>query len=189
LKLASICSALFGREGIQLVVVGGSAIEFYTEGAYVSGDVDLCVMEARRALTIRLRQEVMGQLGAKGGPRSWEVAGAYVDVLGPFESEARTPARTLAGPFGPIRVAPAEELLVERVLVSRYPQEFPPAMACAKKLAVAGLETQVEIDWNEARRLAQTTSYNNWSDVKALIDEQAQALKIRSPYDSNERAD
>jgi hypothetical protein len=26
----------------DLVVVGGSAIEIYTEGAYVSGDVDIC---------------------------------------------------------------------------------------------------------------------------------------------------
>ena len=36
-KLASLCSALFREQGIELVVVGGSAIEFYTEGAYTSG--------------------------------------------------------------------------------------------------------------------------------------------------------
>jgi len=36
LKLASLCSEVFRERGIELVVVGGSAIEFYTEGAYTS---------------------------------------------------------------------------------------------------------------------------------------------------------
>src|SRR5437899_2986315 len=62
LKLASLVSAVFRERGIELVVVGGSAIEFYTEGAYVSGDVDLCVERSSTSLTIRLRQELMGQL-------------------------------------------------------------------------------------------------------------------------------
>ena len=41
LKLASICSALWRERGVELVVVGGSAIELLTDGAYVSGDLDL----------------------------------------------------------------------------------------------------------------------------------------------------
>lgn len=32
-KLASLVSSLFRQRGIELVVVGGSAIEFYTDGA------------------------------------------------------------------------------------------------------------------------------------------------------------
>ncbi|MCX6925372.1 MAG: hypothetical protein NT154_19510, partial [Verrucomicrobia bacterium] len=43
-KLASLCSALFRERGIELVVVGGSAIELLTEGAYTSGDLDLCYL-------------------------------------------------------------------------------------------------------------------------------------------------
>src|SRR5688572_17721736 len=80
LKLASICSAVFRERGIELVVVGGSAIEFYTEGAYTSGDVDFCIVSAKETLTIRLRQELMGQLKGQGGPRSWRVAGGFIDV-------------------------------------------------------------------------------------------------------------
>src|SRR5437870_3140527 len=71
-QLASLCSALFRERGIELVVVGGSAIEFYTEGAYASGDLDFCTVDAARPIPLRLRQEIMGQLGSKGGPRSWE---------------------------------------------------------------------------------------------------------------------
>src|SRR5438034_6603851 len=91
LKLASLVSAVFRERGIELVIVGGSAIEFYTEGAYVSGDVDLCVLTPAKPIPLRLRQEIMGELGGQGGPRSWEVAGLFVDLLGVVEKEARTP--------------------------------------------------------------------------------------------------
>ena len=68
LKMASLVSTSFRERGIELVVVGGSAIEFYTEGAYVSGDLDLCLVSPSR-VDIRTRQEVMGRIGATGGPR------------------------------------------------------------------------------------------------------------------------
>ena len=51
------------------MVVGGSAIEFLTEGAYASGDLDMC-HTTTLTLPIRERQEVMGLLRAEGGPRN-----------------------------------------------------------------------------------------------------------------------
>lgn len=186
LMLASLVSAVFRERGIELVVVGGSAIEFYTEGAYVSGDLDMCVASSSTALTVRLRQEIMAQLGAAGGPRSWQVAGAFLDVLATFENTAHTPVRVLRGPFGDIHVSPVEELLVERILVSMYPQDYPPARECAMKLLAAMLQGEVETDWNEVRRLARSRAYDNWNEVRQLIHEQAQALQVRSPCDSDE---
>ncbi len=186
LKLASLVSTVFRERGIELVVVGGSAIEFYTEGAYVSGDVDLCFTSLPAPLTVRQRQEIMAQLGGRGGPRSWEVAGDYVDVLGSFENLARTPLRKLQGPYGEIRISPVEELIVERILVARYPQDFPPARECAKKLLAAALREEIETDWREVKRLAQSSAYQNWKDVEALVYEQAKALQVRSPYDSDD---
>jgi hypothetical protein len=135
-----------------------------------------------------MRQELMGRLDAEGGPRSWQVAGAYVDVLGAFENAARTPVRKVAGPFGHVALSPLEELIVERVLVSEYPQDYPPALDCAKKVLAAALQDEVEVDWGEVKRLAQTSAYGNWPNVKAVTDEQAEALQVRSPYDSDERA-
>src|SRR4051812_7175502 len=101
LKLASLCSAVWRERGVQLVVVGGSAIELLTEGAYTSGDLDIC-SESAVTLPLRERQELMGLFGAKGGPRSWFVAGMYLDLLGPVESFARTPFRRIEAPFGPV---------------------------------------------------------------------------------------
>src|SRR5262249_13021361 len=110
-KLASLCSAAFRERGIELVVVGGSAIEFYTEGAYTSGDIDLCVLKPERPVPLRLRQEILGELGAQGGPRSWEVAGLFVDLLGVVEKDGRAPVRQLQAPFGVVNLLDPEELL------------------------------------------------------------------------------
>jgi hypothetical protein len=181
-KLASLCSTLFRERGVELVVVGGSAIELLTEGAYASGDVDLCRLTPA-VLSLRERQEIMGQLGAQGGPRSWQVAGAFVDLLGSLESLARTPLRNLQGPYGVIQIVQPEELLVERVLVAIYPQAHPPARECAKMLAAVALKGQLEIDWKEVRRLAGRPEYRILAECKALVRETANELKLKSPLD------
>ena len=183
-KLASLCSALFRERGVELVVVGGSAIELLTEGAYTSGDVDLCRLTPA-SLPLRERQEIMGQLGAQGGPRSWQVAGAFVDLLGPLESLARTPLRKLQGPYGVVQIVQPEELLVERVLVAIYPQAYPPARQCAKMLAAVALKGQLGMDWQEVRRLAARPEYRILPQCKALVREAANELELKSPLDSN----
>ncbi len=102
-----------------------------------------------------------------------------------FRKTARAPVRVLRGSFGGIRVSPVEELLVERILVSMYPQDYPPARECAMKLLAAMLQGEVETDWTEVRRLAQSRAYDNWNEARQLIHEQAQALQVRSPCDSD----
>jgi len=54
-------------------------IEILTEGAYASGDLDMC--HANKAtLSVDERKEIMGLLDAKGDPRNWQVAGMYLDL-------------------------------------------------------------------------------------------------------------
>jgi len=183
-KLASLCCALFRERGVELVVVGGSAIELLTEGAYASGDVDLCRLTPA-PLPLRERQRIMGRLGAQGGPRSWQVAGAFVDLLGPLESLARTPLRKLQGPYGLVQIIQPEELLVERVLVATYPQAHPPARQCAKMLAAVALKGQLGMDWQEVRRLARRPEYRNLAECRIVVREAANELKLKSPLDSN----
>jgi hypothetical protein len=181
--MASLCSALWAERGVELVVVGGSAIEILTEGAYASGDLDLCHTSA--SLPIRERQEVMGLLGAKGGPRNWQVAGMFVDMLGFAESFARTPYRRVQAPYGEVLVMKPEDLLVERVLVSAYPGENLAARDCARELAVVALTGAANMDWNEVLRIANLPEYRNVNECKTLVNEVAHELKIKSPFDSH----
>lgn len=183
-KLASLCSALWAERGVELVVVGGSAIEILTEGAYASGDLDMC-HATKATLPVRERQEVMGLLGAKGGPRNWQVAGMYLDLLGPAESFARTPYRRVEAPYGSFLVLQPEDLLVERVLVSFYPERNPAARECAKKFIAVILTGGIAVDWNEVRRLANLPEDRNLSECVKLVNETADELKIKSPLHSD----
>lgn len=180
LKMASLCSALWAEHGVELVVVGGSAIEILTDGAYASGDLDMCHTN-KATLPIRERQEVMAQLEATGGPRNWQVAGMYVDVLGPVESFARTPFRRVQGPFGEVLVMKPEDLLVERVLVSVYPAENPAARECAKKLSATILDGMLPVNWDEVRRLANLPEYRNLAECEKLVKEVANELNVKTP--------
>lgn len=184
MKLASLCSAVFRERGIELVVVGGSAIEFLTEGAYTSGDIDFCLVSPA-SIPLRQRQEIMGELGAAGGPRSWEVAGLFVDLLGSYESAARTGVRKIRGPFGEISLAQPEELLVERILVSVYPQPYPAARDAARKLASVALGGGMEMNWQEVRRIANLPEYRILSECEKLIGEVANEVSVKNPFDSD----
>jgi hypothetical protein len=179
-KLASLVSALWAERGVELVVVGGSAIELLTEGAYASGDLDMCHAN-KASLSVSDRHEVMAFLEAKGGPRNWQVAGMYLDLLGPAESFSHTPFRRIEAPYGDFLVMKPEDLFVERVLMSSYLGESQTALKCAKILTAVALRQEIEINWDEVRRLANRPEYRNLSECVKLVNEVADELKIKSP--------
>ena len=176
LKLAGLISRVFREAGWELVVVGGSAVEFYTEGAYMSGDIDMC----RRNLApipLRTAQNLISRLGGTGGPRSWKVAGLYIDLLGLLENEAITPCRTIETPCGTISIAPVELILVERILMAFYPGPDPEARNIAKKIMAACLQKTTPIDWNEVERLAACPSFDVLKETNQLRKEVIDELK------------
>src|SRR5882724_10138723 len=179
-KLASLCISLWAERGVELVVVGGSAIEILTEGAYASGDLDMC-HATKASLSVAERKEIMGLLNAKGGPRNWQVAGMYLDLLGPVESFARTPFRRVEAPYGSILVMKPEDLLVERVLMTFYLGESQMARDCAKKFISVILTGGIAVNWDEVRRLANLPEYRNLPQCVKLVKEVADELKIKNP--------
>jgi hypothetical protein len=94
--------------------------------------------------------------------------------------------RRVTGPYGVIQLIQPEELLAERVLVSVYPQPYPPARDCARKLAAVALAGAVEFDWSELRQLAKRQEYRILDECKALVREVADELNLQSPLDSDE---
>ena len=149
------------------MVVGGSAIECYTEGAYMSGDIDFCRRRIE-PIPLRLAQDLMGRLGATGGPRSWKVGGLFVDLLGLLENESVSPASELQTPYGPVSIMPAELQLVERVLSATYPAKDTGMYDTAMKIMAVGLAGEAPFDWDEVCRLAALPSFRVLDEVKSL---------------------
>ena len=165
LKLSGLITTLFQRHGFPLVVVGGSAVEFYTEGGYMSGDIDFC-RKTLNAIPPRLMQEIIAELGGKGVARSWEVCGLYVDLLGILENESVLPNRELETPYGTVRIIPPELALVERILIAYYPPSAE-LLVTARKMMVAALGDS-NFNWNEAERLAALPSFGVLEELRKL---------------------
>ena len=166
LKLSGLVSTLFAAVGFKLVVVGGSAVEFYTEGGYMSGDIYFCRREVTH-IPLRLAQDVMAKLQATGGPRSWQVCGLFVDMLGFLENESTSPMRTVETPYGPVTLVPRELALVERVLAAYYPQTSIEALKTAKQMMASSLEDP-SMDWVEVDRLADMNDFKVLRELKRL---------------------
>ena len=173
LKLSGLVTTLFAERGFPLVVVGGSAVEFYTEGGYMSGDIDFC-RKTLKAIPPRIMQEIVAKLGGKGVARSWLVCGLYVDLLGVLESESTKPNRELGTPYGTVSVIPPELALVERVLFAYCP----PTAECvpsARQMMVAALKDD-RFDWTEAERLADSPDFKILDEFKRLKQEMSDEL-------------
>jgi hypothetical protein len=169
LKLSGLVTSLFRESGFGLVVVGGSAVEFYTEGDYMSGDIDFC-RTTLSPIPLRLAQDIMARLNATGGPRSWQVCGLFVDMLGMLENESRAPLRKLETPYGTVTLAPRELVLVERILSAFYPQPSEEALMVAKQM-IESSKLDSSMDWKEAERIARLPEFNILSELKLLCGE------------------
>ena len=168
MKLAGIITTLFQQRGYPLVVVGGSAVEFYTEGGYMSGDIDFC----RRSLkgpSLRLIKVVLEPLGGKCVGRNWLVCGLFVDMLGVIESETVKPYRDLETPYGKVLILPPELALVERVFYSLDSSE---SVASARQMVATALE-DASFDWQEAERLADLPDFKVLPELRKLREEMA----------------
>ena len=170
LKLSGLVTTLFAERGFPLVVVGGSAVEFYTEGGYMSGDIDFC-RKTLKAIPPRIMQEVAERLGGKGLGRNWLICGLYVDILGLLESETDLPDRIVQTPYGEVRMLPPELALVERVLFAEQDAE---CVASARQMMAAALK-DADFDWVEAERLAALQDFSVLSQMRRLKEEIARA--------------
>ena len=170
LKLSGLVTTLFAERGFSLVVVGGSAVEFYTEGGYMSGDIDFC-RKTLKAIPPRIMQEVAERLGGKGLGRNWLICGLYVDILGLLESETGLPDRIVQTPYGEVRMLPPELALVERVLFAEQDAE---CVASARQMMAAALK-DANFDWVEAERLAALQDFSVLSQMRRLKEEIARA--------------
>jgi hypothetical protein len=182
LLLAALVSELFREHGFEPVVVGGSAIEFYTDGAYMSGDTDVCWAGGRNP-TPDERGAIMSQIPGvvRKGTRSWVTNGLWVDLLGDLNRYGNSPLTSVKTPAGEVVLTSVEELLVERVFAARkwtgYNQEDD---QCAKKLVASLLHGRIPCDWAEARRIAAMPAYKCLDELNALMREVEQSLQSSS---------
>jgi len=140
--------AILGTELGQLVViVGGSAIEVYTSGWYVSGDIDL-VGERNAVIEILERWEF------KKHGRLWsrDDLGVWVDAVGRDYTGDTRKLLEVTTPFGKVKLASVEDLIAKRLIETKvWPRGgtelFDQALALAS-------EYDGQIDWEYVTKVA-----------------------------------
>lgn len=174
LLLMGRISRLFRERGWELVVVGGSALEFYTEGQYLSGDIDVCRQRGQSPIPASVERDVMNAVGgvSTGTRRQWKVGDVFVDFLGEVETGRNPVFRDLETPEGPVRIMPAEDVLVERIFVamSRQPPDTE-VLAAARKMAAAAVAMGADFDWAKAEALAASAGYDIEAPFRSLVAE------------------
>ena len=134
--------ALLAKEAaIDVVIVGGSAIEVYTSGLYVSGDVDL--VGERDSIISALERwgfDREGRLWSRSDLRLW------VDPVGRDYSGDVRRLREVSTPYGPVRLASVEDLIAKRLIeVKVWPRATSEMFDQAVALAA---EYDEEVDWS-----------------------------------------
>ena len=177
--LAALVSEVFREAGFEPVVVGGSAIEIYTEGAYRSGDVDICFSGVPRPGLDERARLMRERLHAQGSLRTWKVAHHFIDLLGELETVSEHSLKSLETPLGEVVLMPIEELIAERVFIARgWQSPNIEAENCAKKLLATALNGDFEVDWKEAERIAALPIYDCLNHLKDLRSEVEKELRL-----------
>lgn len=100
----------------DIIIVGGSAIEFYTVGEYTSGDIDIVSNQSEllRGLLREWRFQREGRVWAN------EEIGIVVDFVRPPYTGDQTKTQEISTPYGAVRVAALEDLLVKRLASTKH---------------------------------------------------------------------
>jgi hypothetical protein len=117
---------------LDVVVVGGSAIEVYTKGAYVSADIDL--VGPREALARTLLRRGFEHESRVWFHRGWRLT---LDLVGPRYNGRSDRTQRVETPYGPVRLAGPEDLIVKRMISAAYwkiPDDFNQAVLLAVRL-------------------------------------------------------
>jgi len=115
LYFAGVLSKALGSPEGPVVVVGGSAIEVYTVGAYTSGDIDLVTPRQKAA-------RVLESWGFHTEGRTWfhPKWKLDVDLVGSDYTGSPSRIREVETPYGPVRLAAVEDLIIKRLAEAKH---------------------------------------------------------------------
>jgi len=167
-------SEAFRIQGYSLVQYGGATVEYYTQGGYATGDVDMGF--DGKTPSLEERNRVMQSLGSSPSLRLFMVDGVLVDLGGSAELLCRNFVE-IETSEGRLVLESPEESIVQRVLMAVYPQENSEQRQAAKLLLAQALAGNIPVDWEELRRLADLPYFRVGEVVEILKKECQSDLK------------
>jgi hypothetical protein len=173
MQLAGLISTLFKLHGVAVIVTGELAYSSYTNGTLSQPELELAPFAGK--FTPRILQEIMaGQLGAEGAIGRWTLAGIPIRFHSEIPLLLRELCRNFTTDHGVVKLWPAEEITVERILSAVYPVANPVAHEEAVTLLMHGLSDAFRMDWNTLRKLCHQPDYRVGEELARLRTEAKQ---------------
>lgn len=167
LQLAGLISTLFKIRGVALIVTGRLAFDSYTNSTTPEPELELSTFAGKT--TPRMLQEIMGgQLQGEGLIRRWKVAGIQIRFQGDIVTGYPALCRDFMTDHGVVKLIPAEEITVERILASAYPVPNAVAHEEARQLLINALTDAFKMDWTVLGTLCHLPEYRVGEELAQL---------------------
>ncbi|MGA8302725.1 MAG: hypothetical protein WA691_05790 [Thermoplasmata archaeon] len=124
-----------------MTVVGGSAVEIYTQGDYVSSDLDLVVTSRDRITT------VLEKWGFHDDGKLWSrpAWGIYVDPMQTQLSGSQSRTLVVRTSVGSFRISGVEDLIIRRV---RESVAWPDRQEAFSQAVLLAEHSGSDVDWD-----------------------------------------
>jgi hypothetical protein len=156
--IAAKVSEAFRKEGFRPIQYGGAT----------TGDVDIGFLDTAPSQDVRAR--VMASLGCERGQRLFILDGVVLDLGGVASIYSKNFVE-IQTPAGSILMESVEESLIQRILSGVYPQVLQEQIDAAKLIIAQGLAGNLNIDWNEVKRIAEMPGFKVGANFEALYKE------------------
>lgn len=153
IKLGTLISEAFSERGIDIILTGGSAVEFYTAGNYMTGDMDFHVRENSQ------KEEIMRELGFSGQGRNFYLEDAYVEFISTEYMGSKDRALIQKNEFGTLKIIGLEDILLDRIRGAKFWDDATPVY---EEWAIALVYDNYDrVDWKYLKENATKTECND----------------------------
>ena len=157
-QMAGLISTLFKIKGVVLLVTGQLAFDIYADASSDYPTVDLAFFSGQPPPRTVL--DVMrGQLYGQGSMGQWKVAGIHVRFHDGAALGHPELCRDFTTDHGIVKLLPAEEIAVECILASIYPEPDEEAQTRARLLLINALMEAFQMDWAVLQALCDHPDY------------------------------
>jgi hypothetical protein len=158
LYVMSIVTPALEQKGIRSVVVGGSAVEFYTRDWYATGGIDLAVAKGKR----REIGGVLEGLGFKTSGRMWvrEDLNLYIEAPGDVSDIDLDRITRVGTDVGHAFVIGMEDIILDRLNAAKHWKSQADREQAIRIMAAFG----DEIDWQYLRGKAKKQKVGDMLD-------------------------
>ena len=120
LKIGAIITSAFKEKGFDIILTGGTAVEYYTAGNYMTGDSDYHIRADAD------KEKIMHELGFIGENRNYRLDGQYIEFVSTEYMGEKDRVIKQKTKYGDINIIGLEDILIDRINGTKFFDQVTP---------------------------------------------------------------